>query len=197
MANLRGLSLVSLALLLCAGPDRPARGDDAPATARRLLEEYDKETKAIKRKAEAELALRRKKLLESLEALEVSFKKEAKFAQAQAVARMIREFKEGPIKAQADPGTLSAIVAQPGKVFYFEVTGANNGTVWGTDVYTDDSTLAKAAVHAGVLTLGQKGVVKVTFLPGQQTYTGSTRNGVTTNNWPAFNRSFKVEAARK
>lgn len=191
------LILASLALLLSTGPGRMARAEDVPATAKRLLEEYDKQTKEIKRKAEEDLQQQRKKLLEGLEALETSFKKEAKFGQAQAVARMIQEFKEGPIKAQADPGTLSTVVGQPGKVFYFEVTGANAGTVWGSDVYTDDSSLAKAAVHAGVLPLGQKGVVKVTFLPGQQAYQGSTRNGVTTANWNAFHRSFKVEAARK
>ena len=50
--------------------------------------------------------------------------------------------------------------------------------MWGTDVYTSDSTLATAAVHAGVLQPGQTGVVKVTILPGQAAYQGSTRNSV-------------------
>ena len=168
------LILAFLGLLLATDPGSRARGEDVPATARRLLEEYDKQTKEIKRKAEADLKQSRKKLLESLEALETSFKKEAKFGQAQAVTRMIQEIKEGPIKSQANPGTLSAVVGQPGKVSYFEMTGGNAGTVWGTDVYTDDSSLASAAVHAGVLTLGQKGVVKVTLLAGQQAYQGST-----------------------
>ena len=29
----------------------------------------------------------------------------------------------------------------------FEVTGSDSGSIWGTDVYTDDSNLAAAAVH--------------------------------------------------
>ena len=35
--------------------------------------------------------------------------------------------------------------------------GATSGTVWGTHTYTDDSSLAAAAVHAGVLEPGQAG----------------------------------------
>jgi hypothetical protein len=200
MPRLRPLTLVSLALLLCAPPSRVVRGDDIPATAKRLLEEQDKkvkELKEIQRKAEADLKASHKKLLEDLEALEASFKKEAKFTQALAVAKVIQKIREGPIKAQPDPGTLTNFRAQVGKVLYFEVTGRNNGTVWGTGIYTDDSSLAAAAVHAGVLTLGQKAVIKVTMLPGQAGYQGTTRNGITTANWNAWGGSYKVEAVPK
>src|SRR5207248_2488347 len=82
---------------------------------------------------------------------------------------------------------------QNGKVFPFEVTGRQEGPVWGTDTYTDDSSLAAAAVHAGVLRPGQKGVVAVTVLPGQQAYAGSARNGITTNSFGAWPGSFKVD----
>jgi hypothetical protein len=51
--------------------------------------------------------------------------------------------------------------------------------VWGTGTYTLDSTLAAAAVHAGVLRAGQTGVVKVKLLAPQASFEGSTRNGVT------------------
>ena len=50
------------------------------------------------------------------------------------------------------------------------------GTVWGSDVYTDDSTLAAAAVHAGAVGAGETGLVKVTILPGESSYDASTRN---------------------
>jgi hypothetical protein len=58
--------------------------------------------------------------------------------------------------------------------------------VWGTDVYTDDSPVCLAAVHAGIITT-QGGVVTIEIRPGQASYTGSTRNGVTTQDfgvWP-------------
>ena len=70
-----------------------------------------------------------------------------------------------------------------GQSFYFEVTGSANGTVYGTDVYTSDSVLAKAAVHAGAVKVGKKTVVKVTMVPPLASFTGTTRNGVESWDW--------------
>ena len=201
---MRTTRLLVLGLLVCLLSFTPqARGDELPATAKRLIEETEKEIQDIEkkteetiRKAEEDIKQKQKKLLERLEALEASLTKEAKFAQAKAVAARIRELKAGPIVAQADPGTPGALRAQVGKVFYFEVTGGNGGTVWGTDIYTDDSPIATAAVHAGVLQVGQKAVLKVTILAGQASYTGSTRNGVTTSDYGPWGGSYKVELAR-
>jgi hypothetical protein len=95
-----------------------------------------------------------------------------------------------------NPGTLSGYGNAGGPPLYFEVVGSVNGTVWGTDTYTNDSELAAATVHAGVLKPGQKGTVKVTMLPGQESYHGSTRNGVTTASYGNWGTSFRVEAAR-
>jgi hypothetical protein len=97
------------------------------------------------------------------------------------------------VRGAADPGTLQAYRNRIGDVLYFEVTGGVGGTIWGTDVYTDDSLLATAAVHAGVLRTGQKGVVKVTMLPGQANYLGSTRNGVTSQPYQNWQASYRVE----
>src|SRR5262249_50411886 len=55
---------------------------------------------------------------------------------------------EVPVNVQPDPGYLSNFQQHVGQSFYFRVTGAANGSVWGTDVYTTDSALAAAAVHA-------------------------------------------------
>jgi len=65
--------------------------------------------------------------------------------------------------------------------------------VWGTDVYTDDSSVAAAAVHAGLLKVGERGRIKVTMLPGQDSYPGTTRNGVTSAEWASWDGSFKLE----
>jgi hypothetical protein len=94
-----------------------------------------------------------------------------------------------------NPGTLKNVPnAAPGVVMQFQVTGAvGGGSVWGTQLYTTDSNLAMAAVHAGVLRPGRTGVVKVTFYPGQSNYVGSSRNGVTSSSWGSFGLSFMVE----
>src|SRR5579884_516361 len=53
-------------------------------------------------------------------------------------------------KAIPDPGNLVNYQNQTKKTFVFKVTGrATGGFVWGTDLYTTDSTLAMAVVHAG------------------------------------------------
>ncbi|XP_077982670.1 cysteine-rich secretory protein LCCL domain-containing 2-like [Glandiceps talaboti] len=60
-------------------------------------------------------------------------------------------------------------------------------TVWGTTYYTGDSSLCKAAVHDGRITNAAGGVVHVAFRAGDSSYTGSTKNGITTTNygsWP-------------
>jgi LCCL domain len=120
--------------------------------------------------------------------------REAEERPVQPDAGALEPVKRGP--AQLDPGTLSSYRGSPGQVLYFEVVGAAGGPVWGTDVYTDDSQLATAAVHAGVLKPGQKGVVKVTMLGGQNGYPGSTRHGVSSGNWGFWGASYRVEAAR-
>jgi hypothetical protein len=59
------------------------------------------------------------------------------------------------------------------------------GAVWGTDVYTDDSALCRAALHAGRTTLAG-GTITVTRGDGRALYVGTTRNGVATNDFGAF-----------
>jgi hypothetical protein len=97
-----------------------------------------------------------------------------------------------------DPGNLKKFTnAAPGDVMFFRVKGKiSGGSLWGTDVYTTDSALALAAVHAGALGNGKEGVVKVTFMPGQAKYEGATRNGVSSSSWGSYDISYKVETAQ-
>ena len=92
----------------------------------------------------------------------------------------------------ADPGDLSGYRGQNGTVLTFEVTGDASGAVWGSDVYTDDSRLSSAAVHAGVLQPGEAGLVRVEILAGQESYEGSTRNGVASGSYARWEGSFRV-----
>jgi hypothetical protein len=91
------------------------------------------------------------------------------------------------------PQTAAPLSNQVGKFYYFEITGTTDGFVWGTDVYTVDSPIATAAVHAGVLRDGEKGFVKVTILRGRPSYEGSTRYDVTTQPYGPFHASYTVE----
>lgn len=64
------------------------------------------------------------------------------------------------------------------------------GSVWGTDIYTDDSSICSAAVHAGLITVSDGGTITLRIRPGLDTYTGTSRNGVTTNSYGSWSGSF-------
>lgn len=71
-----------------------------------------------------------------------------------------------------------------GSRFSFVLTGTTTNTVWGNLVYTDDSSLSSAAVHAGVLTAGQTGVVVVEIASAPTTdYRPVVRNGISSRFW--------------
>lgn len=65
-----------------------------------------------------------------------------------------------------------------------------SGSVWGTDIYTDDSRVCRAAIHAGRLAIGEAGPVWIEYRPGQDSYLGSERNGVQSSDWGEWGRSF-------
>jgi hypothetical protein len=95
--------------------------------------------------------------------------------------------KEDDRGALPDPGSLYQYQIHVGKTFKFRVTGTTvGGGLFGTNTYTLDSTLAMAAVHAGVLKSGVTGIVKVKILPQQQAFVGSTRNGITSSAWMMY-----------
>ncbi len=75
-----------------------------------------------------------------------------------------------------------------GSMGFDPLTG--NAEVWGTNVYTDDSSICVAAVHAGLITLARGGRVTIEIRAGASSYTGTARNGVTTRNYGAFSGSF-------
>ena len=95
--------------------------------------------------------------------------------------------------APPGPDSLTRLATKIGDTYLFTITGANRGSIWGTDVYTLDSNLAVAAVHAGALAVGETGAVKVTIVDSPAEHVGSHRHGITTGSWPRYRMSFRVE----
>jgi hypothetical protein len=104
-----------------------------------------------------------------------------------------------PEAAGAAPGTpmiawtvtADAYRARNGEQFTF--TCGANGTpaqVWGTDVYTDDSSICTAAVHAGVIDAALGGDVTIEIRPGEASYAGTTRNSISTQPYGAWKGSY-------
>ena len=69
------------------------------------------------------------------------------------------------------------------------------GSVWGTETYTADSAICRAALHAGALPAASGGTVTVAPAAGCSNYEGTERNGVQSSHWDAFDRSFYFPAA--
>lgn len=116
--------------------------------------------------------------------------------------------------ALPDPGNMTAFQGQTGKTVTLKVTGraggaapqqiaggavvvVGGGTVWGTDLYTLDSTIALAAVHAGALKAGQTGVVRIRVLGPQPTFQGSERNGVQSMAYGFYNGAYQFDKGRR
>lgn len=68
------------------------------------------------------------------------------------------------------------------------------GSIWGTDVYTSDSSICTAAVHAGVIT-DAGGNATLTIVPGLSEHPGSDRNGVSSSSWGSWDQAFSFGAA--
>jgi len=67
--------------------------------------------------------------------------------------------------------------------------GAATGAVWGTDIYTTDSSICAAAAHAGVIP-ASGGTVKLKSASGCPSYRGVARNGITSGDWGSYDNSF-------
>lgn len=91
--------------------------------------------------------------------------------------------------------TSAAMVSfEPGKTYKFKCpSSGKESAVWGTDIYTLDSSICNAAVHAGKLTSESGGSVTIELRPGESSYKGTTRNGFKTIDYGAYGQSFVVK----
>jgi hypothetical protein len=70
--------------------------------------------------------------------------------------------------------------------------GGEPSTVWGTDLYSDDSSVCTAGVHAGVIDLERGGSVMIRIEAGANRYAGTERNGIRSLDWEVWPGSFVV-----
>lgn len=64
--------------------------------------------------------------------------------------------------------------------------------VWGSDIYTLDSSICTAAVHSGLFTLASGGVVTIEYRPGREVYGSTLRNGIKSRTYGEYPHSFIV-----
>lgn len=164
-------------------------GDELPDDAASIVNELNRRAEEIRRRAEDKIDPLREAAIKRLRTLQDRYTRGAKLDEALAIRGQIRKL----LGVMPDPGYLHLNAADIGKSFLLEVKGDVAGSIWGSEVYTADSHLATVAVHAGLLKPGQKGILKVHVLPGQQSYSSSSAHGVTSKAYGPWSVSFTVE----
>lgn len=175
------------------GPVRPSSA--LPGDAQRLVDDFQSESVTIHRAENRKIAALRRAAIASLKPLQDKYTRDSRLDEAVTIRDYIGSLRQSPENALSDPGNLGQYAGAVGRVFNFRVTGQRGGSVWGSGMYTTDSTLATAAVHSGALREGQTGVVKVSILPGQVSYMGTFRNGVNSMNYGNYPTSYRVESS--
>lgn len=163
-----------------------------PSEAEQVVVAYEKKAATIREKAERETQPHLDKAIAALQALQDAYCQQKKLDEALAIRDRIRALRG----ILPDPGALSVQPSDKGRTFLFEVTGSTAGSVWGTEVYTSDTHLGTAAVHQGLLKPGEKGLIQVRVIEGQQQYTGSTKHGVTSQSYGPWTISFVMGPAK-
>ncbi len=161
-----------------------------------INERAQKEIAALQKRARQKLRLQRLQLLDQLKPMMEAFAREGKLEEALALHEHLRKLRGDTMGLRPDPGSLLDYHQAIGKTFMFEVSGSTQGPLWGTEVYTADSYLATAAVHAGVLRQGERGYLRVSVVDMTgMIIEGSERNGVWSNSWGPYPFGFRVDRA--
>jgi len=106
----------------------------------------------------------------------------------------IRKLLDQGLLAGDAPLNMLSLCDPIGATYYFRVTGDASGTLWGTDVYTGDSAIGTAAVHAGLVKVGETAVIRVTVEQPLTQYQGSVRHGVTSRECGRYGTRYRVAA---
>ncbi len=104
----------------------------------------------------------------------------------------IRKLLDQGLLAGDAPANMLNLCDPIGATYYFRVTGDTGGSIWGTDIYTGDSSLAVASVHAGLVNVGDTTVIKVVVEQPLAKYQGSTRNGVTSHDFGQYGTAYRL-----
>ncbi len=91
--------------------------------------------------------------------------------------------------AKACPGNMMELRGTSAPLTCHCAPDTFGGAVWGSGIYTDDSSLCTAALHAGVVGLAG-GVITAVPAAGQGSYDASVQNGVSSDSYGSWDGSF-------
>ncbi len=134
-------------------------------------------------------------LFTQLKQMQVSYAQNGHLDEALAIRARLRIMRSDLFGVKPDPGNMTDFgPSDIGKSMIYEVVGSTEGTVWGTDAFTGDTRLAVAAVHAGALRVGERGLVRVTLIDGsERVFDGSEQNGIRSLDYGNYSVGFQLE----
>ena len=189
-------------------PDQSTTSREAPATAARetdlskVTETFAQNQAAAVREAEAKIARYRQETIQQLQSVQDAHTRAGRLDDAIAVRDYIRQLQQqNALTANADtvlvdperrqvttishqsilpnPGDLTRFRDRSGQTFFVSLTGGTSGSVWGSDVYTDDLDAVGRRRPCRRAAARRAGIVRVTMrCAGRTHYTGTVRNGV-------------------
>lgn len=115
------------------------------------------------------------------------------FAQQPNLPGTAGQFAPQANRARSAPVDIRALAI--GDQVTTSVTGRNTGPLWGDSVYTLDSDLGTAAVHAGLVQVGETKRIRVWVVPPPASFAGASRNGVQSRQWGPYHAAFVMQAA--
>ena len=106
--------------------------------------------------------------------------------------RQLRRLLEQSSVASDAPTNMRGLCETVGATYYFRVMGITEGQLWGTDIYSGDSTIGAAAVHAGLLKPGETDFLRVTVVTPPEKFPGTVRNVVTSTEYGRYQYAWKL-----
>lgn len=182
------LLLISLnAFATSMAPERPPEPTAVTEEAQKVLTTYENDVAEARRSFEKATAHHRQKAIRELETLQDRYTKAGKLDEAVAVRDRVRALKniETPASWRAPTD------ADLGRVIELTVVGSTTGPIWGVGPYTSDSNPASAAVHAGLVKVGEQKDLRLEVIPGLTAYEGNERNGVTAQKYGPWSPAYR------
>ena len=106
--------------------------------------------------------------------------------------RQLRQLLDKGYLASDAPTNMLGLCDTVGATYYFRVRGEAEGPLWGTDIFTGDSALSVAAVHAGLVKAGESAVIKVAVVAPLTQYRGSVQRGVTSHDFGRYGSAYRL-----
>lgn len=108
--------------------------------------------------------------------------------------RQLKKLLEQNCVASDAPANMHGLCERVGATYYFRVTGVTEGQIWGTDIYSGDSSIGAAAVHAGLLKASETKVLRVAVVTPPDSFPATTRNGVTSTEYGKYQYAWTLSA---